>query len=324
MTSSLSDVANSLTGGKALRGPGPETLTKDQADQVALYLRIGLGTVFVIGGWWKLSRLISPERAGDLVARYTAPNGYINAFFQDYLFDGGLLTPWMFLTALSAFELIAGLALVLGLFVRPLAILFGLMMWSFVAALPVLTTPGLRPEESTYLTPAMIVQIRDIGLSGICFVLAMMGSGRWSLDGRLMNRGAPSQFLGWGTNGLLLRLSVAVVFLAGGAFHGLDHVKAWSGLPLLLIAIGVLLASGHAVRLAAFGALVVLAVYCLGAMSLDRSLWDNLNAIKREAAFVAASFLLIRLSGGRAFRVGTLLQAPKDLIFGERREVTRA
>ena len=279
-------------------------------------MRLGIGAVFLIGGWWKLSRALDAERAAALVSRYTAPNGYINAFFQDYLFSSGWISPWAFLTALSALELIAGICLIIGLFVRPFAVLFGLLVWSFVAALPVMTTPGLTSQNSTFLTPSLIVQIRDIGLSGMCFVLAALGSGNWSLDERLAGRGYPESQSSWSSLGFVLRSSVAVVFLAGGFFYGLDHVKSWSSWPLVLVLVGLIMISGHAVRLAAAAALLLLLIYCLGALSIDKTVWDNLNAIKREFAFIAASIVLLRYSGGPAFAFGKLLGAPRDVLFG--------
>lgn len=299
---------------------GPANLSPSQIDQIALILRLGLGAVFIIGGWWKLSRAIDPDRAGGLVDRYLATDGYINAFFQDYLFADGLLSPWMFLTALSAFEFLAGFALILGFGVRALAVLFGVLMWSFVAALPVLTTPGANVETSTYLTPSLIVQIRDIGLSGLFFALALMGPGRLSLDARLMNGGAPADTFTWALGGFLLRMSVAVVLLAGGAFFGLDHVKSWIGYPVVLIVLGVILMSGHGVRIAAGASVVVVVVYCAVSMSIDKTLWNNLNSIKREIAFLAAALILTRFSGGGAFQVGDFMKRPREMFLGKRIE----
>ncbi|MEM1048931.1 MAG: DoxX family membrane protein [Pseudomonadota bacterium] len=299
-----------------LAGPGPDTLTLKDEALIALWLRVGIGLVFLIGGWWKLSRALDPARAEALVSRYTAPDGYINAFFQDYLFAGGWITPWSFLTALSALELVAGIVLIAGVFVRPMAILFGLMLWSFVAALPVMTTPGLAAEDKTFLTPALIVQIRDVGLSGLCFVLAALGSGAWSVDHAAFGRGQVASRPNWPAIGLVLRLSVAAVFITGGFFYGLDHVKSWSSLPVLMIAIGLVMASGHGVRLTALAALGVLIVYCVTAMSADKTLWGNLNAVKREAAFIAAAAVLLRYSGGPAFRVGQFFAAPVEALFG--------
>lgn len=312
-------VSNPNTLYNSLVSAGQDKLSAAQTDQAALMLRLGLGSVFVVGGWWKLQRAIDSARSSDLVAKYTASNGYINEFFQSYLFDGEWLSAWDFLTALSAFELIAGLALVLGLFVRPIAIVFGLLMWSFVAALPVSTVPGQDTSVSTFFTPALIVQIRDIGLSGMCFALAALGSGSLSLDERLTGRGLGAERADWKSLGLLLRLSVAVAFLAGGFFYGLDHVKSWSSVPLLLALVGLVLVSGHGVRIAAGAAFVILALYCFGKVSFDKTLWDNLNAVKREFAFLAACLVLIRFSGGTGFRVMDLVSAPRDVFFGKSR-----
>ncbi|KAB7615949.1 DoxX family protein [Amylibacter sp. SFDW26] len=302
---------------------GSTQLTNKDADLIALILRIGLGAVFIIGGWWKLSRAIDPLRADALVNKYLAPDGYINAFFQDYLFSNGILSPWMFMTTLSAFELFAGIALVSGLFVRPLAIVFGLLMWSFVAALPVLTTPGENIENSTFLTPAMIVQIRDIGLSGFCFVLALMGSGTYSFDRSVMSRGAPANLPNLVLSRFTIRISIAVVLLAGGAFYGLDHVKSWTNFPIILTILGIVLILGHGVRIAASICCVVIIFYCINKFSLDKTLWDNLNAIKREIAYLAAVAVLIRYSGGQVFQFVNILQRPRELFFGKLRETDK-
>ncbi|MEQ1711298.1 MAG: DoxX family membrane protein, partial [Hyphomicrobium sp.] len=93
--------------------------------QFALALRIGLGSVFIIGGIAKLERLLTPAKSQAMVDEYVGPLGYINQTFLDWLFAsplGALLTPWNFLTALSAFELVCGVMLVAGLMVRPLAV----------------------------------------------------------------------------------------------------------------------------------------------------------------------------------------------------------
>lgn len=145
-----------------------------RAEIVALMLRIGLGLVFVIGGLAKLSQLLSASGQAKILASYTAGDGYINQFFLDYLFNGRFgdwLTPWSFLTTLSAFELVAGLMLIVGLAVRPLAIIWGLLLWTFVMALPVTTTPGVDSAVKTFTAPAMLIQARDIALSGLFFAL---------------------------------------------------------------------------------------------------------------------------------------------------------
>ena len=170
---------------------------------VALLLRIGLGSVFVIGGWSKLSQLLDPARSEAIVALYTGPQGYINTFFLEYLFGpSSWLSPWGFLTTLSTFEFISGVALLAGFLVRPLALLYGFLLWTFVFSLPVVLTPGVAVAEKTYLAPALLVQIRDITLSGLMFILFNLGSGAYSLDDRLMGSAAKQSKANWEHLGL--------------------------------------------------------------------------------------------------------------------------
>ena len=297
----------------------PQTLGKPDADRIALILRLGLGLVFVVGGWWKLSRAIDPSAAPALVERYLAPSGYINAFFADYLFAGplgGILDPLSFLILLSGFELLAGLALIAGLLVRSLSFVFAFLLWSFVIALPVVTVPGVAVEGTTHFSPALLVQIRDIGMSGLFFVLFAIGSGSYSLDRGLFARGTGPEAIEWSKYGLIARLAVGVVFLIGGLFAGFDHIKSFVPVPSLLAVIGIIMISGHLVRLGAVAALVVLLWYCVGKISLDMSMWNNLNAIKRELAFIAASIVLIRWGGGAAFRPSALISRPLSTLVG--------
>ncbi|MEN8131560.1 MAG: DoxX family protein [Pseudomonadota bacterium] len=280
-----------------------------RSDWIALALRAGIGLVFLIGGWNKLSQLIDPTRETAIVATYTSPHSYINAFFTNYLFTGTFgewLTPWSFLTLLSTFELVSGLALIAGLLVRPLALTWGLLLWTFVMALPVVTAPGVEVDVNTYTSPAMLVQIRDIGLSGIAFVLFNLGSGAFSLDARLFGQAATTQPESWDNLGLVMRLSVALPILVGGTFAGLDHIQNFASTPWLLVPLGILLASGTRVRAAG----VVVAAITLWVMwtklSLDKSLIVNLNSVKREFAFLAAGIVLASVGGGVKF---TLAQA---------------
>ncbi len=299
----------------------PSDVESARADTIALVLRIGLGAVFVIGGWWKLSRALSAEHADALVSRYMATDGYINTFFQQYLFvdmAGDFLTPLGFLILLSAFELVSGVALLVGFFVRALSFVYAFLLWSFVLALPVVTSAGYPSDVASHFSPALLVQARDVGMSGMFFVLFLLGSGSASLDRRLFNRGASDPMVNWNQYGLLLRLSVAVVFLVGGFFAGYGHIKTFVPFPALLIVIGVLLASGHLVRIAALAAFLVVAWYCFGKVSLDATVWNNLNAIKRELAYLAATAILVAVGGGRAFRPGSLLRTPQASLLGNR------
>ena len=313
----IASLRSGLSNAKLFGNPA-RSVTSFDADSIALTLRLGLGAVFLSGGWWKLSRAIDPERADALVARYTADNGYINAFFDQYLFADptALLTPLVFLILLSAFELLSGIALLAGLFVRALSFIYAFLLWSFVIALPVVTAPGASIDTASYFSPALLVQIRDIGLSGMCFVLFALGSGRYSLDQRLLKRGAAPESVNWDAYALLLRLSVAIVFLVGGFFAGFDHIKSFVELPVLLIVVGAVLASGHLTRIAAAAAFAMVVWYCIGKMSADMTLWDNFNAIKREIAFLAASGVLFVYGGGTTYRLADLWRKPFSAVLG--------
>ena len=296
------------------------TLAVRQANVIALVLRIGLGAVFIIGGWWKVSRALDPMRASDLVTQYTANDGYINAFFMEYLFSGPI-TPLGFLILLSSFELVSGLLLVFGLFVRSLSFIHAFLLWTFVLALPVTTMAVAGTYGPGYYSPALLVQIRDIGMSGMFFVLFNLGSGVRSIDQSVLGRGFASSSLSWDTLGLLLRLSVAAVFLVGGFFFGYDHIKSYVPVPLLLIAIGAVIASGHLVRPAALAGVAVILWYSATKIGFDAPLWDNFNAIKREIAFFAALAVLSVFGGGTYFRPKNLLKAPLSSLLGADRDV---
>jgi len=294
------------------------SVERSAMETMALVLRLGLGSVFVIGGWWKLSRAIDPVLSDALVARYTAGNGYINAFFQQFLFVdmGTIVTPLGFLTALSAFELLSGLALLAGFLVRSLSLIYAFLLWTFVMALPVITAPGANIEGPSYFSPALLVQIRDIGMSGMFFILFNLGAGSYALDRVLLKRGALRENVSWDALGLLLRLSTAAVFIVGGLFAPFDHIKSFVDHPEIMITMGLLLASGYATRLAAAAALLVIVWYCFGKVSWDAGLWNNLNAIKREIAYLAACVVLFLYQGGQLFRPYTFIKDPMTALFG--------
>lgn len=303
-------------------GDQPAEVGECATHKIALILRVGLGLVFLAGGWWKLSRAIDPAASGALVEKYTATSGYINSFFDQFLFTGALgsvLTPLSFLIILSAFELIAGIALIIGLFTRGFSFIFAFLLWSFVVALPVITVAQVGADIKTHFSPAILVQIRDIGLSGAFFALLAMGSGAYSVDQKFLGRGFAPASLNWNNYGLLLRLSVAIVFIVGGIFYGYSYIKSFIGFPIALTIVGLVLASGHFTRLAAAAAFAIVLWYCFGKLSLDTSFWNNFNAIKRELAFLAASLVLIIYEGGRSFQLASLFQNPMSALSGEKK-----
>ncbi|MEE9320335.1 MAG: DoxX family protein [Granulosicoccus sp.] len=273
-------------------------------DNIALCLRLGVGAVFVIGGYSKLSQLLDPTRSQAMVDQYMGPAGYINSFFSDYLFNGmlsGIISPWGFLTALSSFELISGLALLVGFLVGPLALVYGFLLWTFVFSLPVVTTPGVEVTVKTYTSPALLVQIRDVALSGFMFVLFNLGSGRFSIDAMRSKSRVRPEPVSWDAFALLTRLSLAVPFLVGGFFAGMSNIQSFSAYPLLLIVIGLLLVAGIGIRVVAIAVALTMFWFMLGKFSVDKTLIANLNGFKREFAMLAASLVLFVYGGGNKF-----------------------
>ncbi|MBE0486181.1 DoxX family membrane protein [Marinobacter sp.] len=288
----------------------PNTLSRfSTPGHTALILRIGLGLIFIIGGLWKLSRLLSPDHAAAIVNRYTASNGYINQFFQDYLFTGwmgDIMGPWGFLTALSTFELLSGIALVLGLMVRPLALIYTFLLWTFIVALPVHTVPGETMASATFQAPALLVQIRDISLSGLMAVLFMLGAGRASIDEKIFGTIATSPVLNWNTLGLLTRLSMAAPLLVGGLFATTGAVPTYLTPGWILLVGALLLISGVGVRAAGILVVAIMLWRMGNGINLDSSLLDIVNSFKREFAFLSAGAILAMLGGGEKF-------TPRDL-----------
>jgi uncharacterized membrane protein YphA (DoxX/SURF4 family) len=278
--------------------------TDIRLDLMAFALRVGLGLVFVIGGWNKLSKLLDPAREAGLVGAYTGPHGYINEFFAQFLFggaSGGWITPWGFLTALSTFELVSGILLVIGVLVRPLALVYGFLLWTFVIALPVVTAPGVEVAVTTFTSPAILVQIRDIALSGMMFTLFNLGSGAFSSDARLFGPASAQSYVGWDSLGLLLRLSIAAPLIVGGVFNGLNGIPTFATPAWILLPLGVVLAGGVIVRPLGAAVAAVMLWYIWTKISLDKSLIANLNGFKRELAFLAAGGVLAYAGGGPKF-----------------------
>ncbi|WP_283132543.1 DoxX family protein [Enterovibrio norvegicus] len=283
----------------------------------ALALRIGLGLVFVIGGLSKLSLLLSSSKQAAMVANYMGTTGYINELFQDFLFSNGVLSPWFFLTSLSTFELVSGIALIAGFMVRPLALFYGLLLWTFVFSLPVDTVPGASVGVKTYTSPAMFVQVRDITLSGMMFVLFNLGAGARSLDQRRGQgvcgaNAAPN----WDVLGLLLRFSLGVTFIIGGFFGAYAKIPSFATYQIILALIGLVLifGQGTSLKVAAGAVVLVMAWYMLQKLNLDKGVIANLNGVKREFALAAAGLVLMRLGGGDLFTLSDCVRKTKETL----------
>ncbi len=191
--------------------------------------------------------------------------------------------------------------------VRPLALVFALMLWSFVFSLPVVTSPNVAVTVDTYTAPAMFVQIRDLGLSGMAFALWVLGVGAYAADSRLF-RARPARIpVDWDALGLLLRLSVALPLLVGGVFAGMPDIKTFETSSAILFVLGILILSGLAVRPAGIGVAAVMLWYIAGKISVEASLIGNLNAFKRELAFLAAGIVLAGAGGGDRFALAMVI-----------------
>jgi len=290
--------------------------TTNRYDQAALILRVGLGLVFVIGGMSKLSLLLSATAHDGMVANYMGTAGYINTIFQQFLFPGGtdgFFNPSVFLTALSAFELFAGISLIVGFLVKPLALFYAFLMWTFVVSLPVLTVPGVEVTVKTYTSPALFVQVRDVALSGMFFTLFNLGSGAMSVDNRFFKQRKP---VNWEVLGLLLRFSLAMVFIVAGFFGAFAKIATFGTWQPLLAVIGLLLIFGNdkVIRAAGVAVVVVMLWYMAQKLNMDKGIIPNLNGIKREFALGACGGVLLLLGGGNLFTLPDLIERSKRYI----------
>lgn len=268
----------------------------------ALFLRVGMGLLFIIGGCSKLSQLLNASHAQGLVSSYVGTTGYINELFLAFLFPvDSFLTPWGFLTALSTFELVSGIALVAGLMVRPLSLIYAFLLWTFVFSLPVVTTPGIDLNVKTYTSPAMFVQARDIALSGMMFVLYQLGSGRGSLDSLFVVNANKTHQMGWDNLGLLMRLSLGFPLLIGAFFSTFGNIMTFATSSWILMIAALLLISGIKVREAAFVAMAIMVWYVMTKLSLDKSFIANLNGFKRELALFAGALVVFGRGGGNSY-----------------------
>jgi len=294
------------------------TKMANRYDQAALILRVGLGLVFVIGGMSKLSLLLGSATHDGMVANYMGTSGYINTIFQQFLFPGGtdgFFNPSVFLTALSAFEFFAGISLIVGFLVKPLALFYAFLMWTFVVSLPVLTVPGVEVTVKTYTSPALFVQVRDVALSGMFFALFNLGSGLMSVDNRFFKR---PKAVNWDILGLLLRFSLAMVFIVAGFFGGFAKIATFGTWQPLLAVIGLLLIFGNdkVVRGAGLAVIAVMLWYMVQKLNMDKSIIGNLNGIKREFALGACGGVLLMLGGGTLFTLPDLIERTKGYIAG--------
>ena len=267
----------------------------------ALILRIGLGLIFLIGGINKLSQLLDPQREAAILSSYWGGKGYVNQFIVDFMFGADGISPWLFLTSLSFFEAISGLLLIFGFMIRPLSLIYGFMLWSFVIALPVVTTPLVETSIQTYMAPALLVQIRDVALSGLMFVLYNLGSGLYSLDERF---------------------SLALPLLVAGVFNGMPNIPTFASSSLILIPLALLILSGVGLRYAGLMLAAQMLWYMSHRLNADKSLIANLNGFKKEFAFLSGGMILTLFGGGSLYTINRTLEKIKGMFNQRHSDIT--
>ena len=117
-----------------------------------LVLRIVAGLIFVLHGWGKLSGNPSIEMFSGMVGNLGFP------------------MPLFFAWVVALTEFLGGLALILGIFVRPAAILLAIVMVVAFSMVKKFALPAGDP---------------DLALFGIVVALALMGAGRFSVVGMM-------------------------------------------------------------------------------------------------------------------------------------------
>ncbi len=137
--------------------PGGDVATRQRdegryADVVRLLVRLGLGGAFVASG--VVDKLLVPDRGLATVEKYN-----LAAVVP--------VDPALWVVGAAAVETALGVAILVGLFTRPAAML------GF--AVLTLTLFGL-PDDPV---------VAHVGLFGLSSVLVVLGAGRWSLDRRL-------------------------------------------------------------------------------------------------------------------------------------------
>ena len=141
----------------ASRGRLPVTTSSSAVGAASLLLRLGVGTVFLFAGLEK-------------VARGTE---FTTAYFSSL----GVPLPELMAPVISWFELIGGACLLLGLATLLFAVLFALEMLFVILFIRL-------PEASTAfsLVDAFLTVRLEMLLVLAATAIALLGSGRWSMD----------------------------------------------------------------------------------------------------------------------------------------------
>lgn len=241
-------------------------------------LRSALGLIFIIGG----IKLAFPSDPGALAASYVDPqSGWISPYFAEQITDRIGIQIQSFLRIQGLVEIALGSLLILGLFTPIVAVLAGLMFWSFTVANPVAGEIRLS---------------RDIALAGLAFALAAAGAGRWSVDEAVRHA---TLWVEQRRHAVLVvvRLSLAFTLLASALFSGgvmgnhLNSTVPW----IVPAALGLGLAAGIAPRWM-MAAVILWMLYLVSANLLTHGLFAGLDSTKREIGLLAGA--LVYFAGG--------------------------
>ncbi|MGI8538632.1 MAG: DoxX family protein [Rubrobacteraceae bacterium] len=214
-------------------------------------------------------------------------SGWISPFFVDQITGRLGMSVETFLQFQGYFEIILGLLLIAGFFTPVIAVVVGLMFWSFAVANPVAGEIRLS---------------RDVALAGLCFALVVAGPGRWSVDNAI--RGGASWFSERRDAVLVVvRLSLAFTLLASALFTGgvmASHLN--ETLPMFVVfALGLLFAAGVAPRFAA-AAFVLWMGVVIPLEIVGEGLLGGLDSIKREIGLLAGA-IVYTLTGSDRFAI---------------------
>ncbi len=234
-------------------------------------LRIALGIIFIIGG----IKLAFLGETSALVASYTNPDkGWMSPVFADKITQILGVGVGTFLRTQGLIEIALGLLMALGIGTRVVAVIMGLMFWSFAVANPIAGEIRLS---------------RDLALMGCCFAVALAGAGAWSVDGGLWQRRStvtsyPDGIL------VLIRLSLAFTLLTSAVFASgpfANHLN--TTLPIVMVlAMGALLAVGlrpHWIM----GLLALWMLYVIATSIGAKGIYFGLDSAKRELGFLVGA-----------------------------------
>ncbi|WP_163832869.1 DoxX family membrane protein [Spartinivicinus ruber] len=262
--------------------------------RTAFILRVGLGGWLVVEALIKFLGLLSPSQFADMLGFYLGAAGYINQFFQYFLFQsswGHLFSPASLLALLAMVELVVGCSLIAGLAVRWNAMLTFFMLVFYVIALPVMTVPNIQLDVAVYTAPAPLVQIREVAMAIAAFVLYKLApeAGRINVETNLEVMQKHWYSL-WGQ----LRYALILPLVVAALFGGFGHIPTLAAPAFLLAALGAALTvdSLKVVKWAAWIAAMVFFHYALFMIDWSDNCLKNLYVIRREFGLVSISVAL--------------------------------